>query len=95
MRHLAIGGMAVGAREARDVTIAGGYLRIADDGALHGPDAAIVTDVRGTQHGLTFGLMSIVDELRASAGPPEHRTEQPARDARAAVVPRGGQVIRP
>ncbi|HLV27274.1 MAG TPA: hypothetical protein VKZ41_13275, partial [Gemmatimonadales bacterium] len=41
-----------------------GYLRITRDGSLRGLGTGVVTDVRGTQHGLTIAIVNIANELR-------------------------------
>jgi len=60
---IAAGGGAVGARRLTGLGVTGGYLYIHKGGTLRGVGLAAVTHVRGTQRGLTIGLLNYAREL--------------------------------
>ncbi len=58
---------AIGSGDASGRTLTGGYLRVGSserlDGRLGGLGTGLVTDVRGTQRGLTTGIVNIAHQL--------------------------------
>lgn len=60
---VAVGGGAVGSRHLTGLGAAGGYLHILKGGTLRGVGIAAANHVRGTQRGLTIGLLNYAREL--------------------------------
>lgn len=78
LRGLAIGGVGVGAprisgvvltgvagggQDVRGLVVAPAYFKIEDGGTLRGVSVSAFNDVRGSQRGLSIGLLNIADEL--------------------------------
>lgn len=63
IRGIAISPIAVGAQDMTALALAGAYLRI-EGGDFRGVGTGAFTDIRGTQRGLTIGIVNKADELR-------------------------------
>lgn len=55
-----------GAETARAIVLTGGYFKIEDGGSFDGGALAAVTNVKGSQHGLTIGLFNYANELHGA-----------------------------
>ncbi|MDP2956784.1 MAG: hypothetical protein Q8N53_10205 [Longimicrobiales bacterium] len=62
---LMIGGVGLGAggHDVRGLLVAPAYFKIEDGGTLRGVSVSAFNNVRGSQRGLTIGLLNIADEL--------------------------------
>lgn len=60
---VAVAGVAAGAEHLRGVAVAPAYFKIERGSSMNGVSVSAFNHVRGTQRGLSIGLLNIADEL--------------------------------
>jgi len=58
-----LAGLGAGGEDVRGLVIAPGYFKVIEGGSMRGVAVSAFNNIRGTQHGLTIGILNIADEL--------------------------------